>query len=126
MPTYGQMDNARRFGQTHAEYNAARDQQKAQRFAQKQQYERSVANTHGQAILKQAVEYNQTGEDIDREGEIHLSDGRTWRDTGLSVMHELTKSYGIRHDFETGDWSWSMDNMAKSWESALATARKKR
>jgi hypothetical protein len=38
----------------------------------------------------------------------------SWWDTGQSIANELVKSYGLRH--ENGQWSWSLENVAKSFK----------
>jgi hypothetical protein len=37
-----------------------------------------------------------------------------WFDTGQSIANELVKSYGLRR--ENGQWSWSLENVAKSFK----------
>lgn len=48
-----------------------------------------------------------------------LAKEKSWKDVGLSIAHEMTKSYGLRYDFE-GDqgWSFNAENVKKSWDES--------
>jgi hypothetical protein len=37
-------------------------------------------------------------------------------DTGQTIMSELVKSYGFKYDTAGGGWSWSLENIAESFE----------
>lgn len=50
-----------------------------------------------------------------REEELHRE--RTSKGSMMgSITNELVKSYGFRRDSESGQWSWSLENIAKSFE----------
>lgn len=45
-----------------------------------------------------------------------LQESRASEDIGSQILFELTKSYGLRRDEKSGEWSWSFENIAKSYE----------
>ncbi len=53
--------------------------------------------------------------DLDADSTAYHKDETSLTSMGGAMANELVKSYGLRRDAKTGDWSWSLGNIAEAF-----------